>query len=76
VPRILEKADTRPGTRGWQWALGARVARRASALRAAIDTAGGWSERLHKVRIALKKLRYAVELSASRRFEGNAVCAD
>ena len=64
--KILEKAETRPSTRGWQWALGARVARRASALRTAIDAAGGvyLPERLHTVRIALKKLRYAVELSA------------
>jgi len=62
--KILEKADTRPSTRGWQWALEARVARRASALRAAIDAAGSvyLPERLHAVRIALKKLRYGVEL--------------
>ena len=61
---ILERADTRPSTRGWQWALEARVARRASALRAAIDEAGAvyLSERLHAVRVALKKLRYGVEL--------------
>ena len=60
----LEQADTRPSTRGWQWALEARVARRASALRAAIDEAGAvyLPERLHAVRIALKKLRYGVEL--------------
>lgn len=62
--KMLEKADTRPSTRGWQWALAARVARRASTLRAAIDEAGAvyLSERLHAVRIALKKLRYGVEL--------------
>jgi len=62
--KILERADTRPSTRGWQWALEARVARRASALRAAIDEAGAvyLTERLHAVRIALKKLRYGFEL--------------
>jgi len=62
--KILEKADTRPSTRGWQWALEARVARRASTLRTTIDEAGAvyLPERLHAVRIALKKLRYGVEL--------------
>jgi CHAD domain-containing protein len=62
--KALERADTRPSTRGWQWALEARVARRASALRTAIDEAGAvyLPERLHAVRIALKKLRYGVEL--------------
>jgi CHAD domain-containing protein len=62
--KILATADTRPSTRGWQWALEARVARRASAVRTAIDAAGAvyLPERLHAVRIALKKLRYGVEL--------------
>ena len=49
-----------------QLALGARRARRRArrALRAAIDDAGAvyLPERLHAVRIALKKLRYALEL--------------
>ena len=51
--------------RSWQWVLEARVARRASALAEAIDEAGAvyLSERLHAVRIAVKKLRYALELS-------------
>ena len=51
---------------GWRWAIDARVARRASRLRAAIDEAGAvyLPERLHDVRIAVKKLRYAVELGA------------
>jgi CHAD domain-containing protein len=44
--------------------MDARVAKRASALKEAIDRAGTvyLQERLHAVRIALKKLRYAVEL--------------
>jgi CHAD domain-containing protein len=48
-----------------QWAIEARVARRAEALRAAIDRAGAvyFPERLHLVRIALKKLRYGAELA-------------
>jgi CHAD domain-containing protein len=42
-----------------------RVARRAVALRFAIDNAAGiyLTDRLHDVRIAIKKLRYATELS-------------
>ena len=52
--------------RSWQWAIEARVARRASALSEAIAAAGAvyLAERLHSVRIAVKKLRYALELSA------------
>jgi CHAD domain-containing protein len=51
--------------RSWQWVLEARVARRASALADAMREAGAMylSERLHAVRIAVKKLRYALELS-------------
>jgi CHAD domain-containing protein len=42
-----------------------RAARRAAALRAAMENAAGiyLPDRLHEVRIALKKLRYALELS-------------
>ncbi len=50
--------------RAWRWALEARTARRAEALMSAMQAAGAvyLAERLHGVRIALKKLRYAVEL--------------
>jgi len=43
----------------------ARAARRAEALRAAIDSAAGiyLPDRLHEVRIAVKKLRYALEIA-------------
>ena len=53
-------------TRGWRWALDARIARRAETLRQAIDEAGAvyLPERLHTVRIAVKKLRYALEIAA------------
>jgi len=53
------------GSRAWLWAVDARVARRATRLRAAIDDAGTvyLAERLHVVRVALKKLRYALELA-------------
>jgi CHAD domain-containing protein len=51
-------------TRGWRWAVGARIARRGAALKAAIDDAGSvyLPDRLHAVRVAVKKFRYAVEL--------------
>jgi CHAD domain-containing protein len=54
----------RPNDRRWRWALEARVARRARSLAAAIADAGAvyLAERLHKVRIAVKKVRYALEL--------------
>ena len=49
----------------WRAVLAARVARRAEALRRAIDRAGSiyLPDRLHAVRVAVKKLRYAVELT-------------
>jgi CHAD domain-containing protein len=48
-----------------RWAVDARIARRADALRSSIADAGQvyLAERLHAVRIAMKKLRYAVELA-------------
>jgi CHAD domain-containing protein len=51
--------------RAWLAALDARLARRAASVRSAIDAAGALylPERLHDVRIALKKLRYVAELS-------------
>jgi CHAD domain-containing protein len=53
------------GPRVWRWAVDARVARRADRVRAAIDEAGTvyLPERLHVVRLALKKFRYALELA-------------
>jgi CHAD domain-containing protein len=53
----------------WIWAVDARVVRRATRLSAAIADAGVLysADRLHNVRIALKKLRYAAELSAETR---------
>jgi CHAD domain-containing protein len=52
--------------RGWRWALDARIARRAESLHEAIAEAGPvyLPERLHAVRIAVKKLRYALEIAA------------
>jgi CHAD domain-containing protein len=53
----------------------ARAARRAVRLRAAIDSAAGMyvPERLHMVRIAVKKLRYALEIA--RDLSGSAAVA-
>ena len=53
-------------SREWRWAVDARVSRRAATLTGAIDEAGAiyLPERLHHVRIALKKLRYALEVAS------------
>jgi CHAD domain-containing protein len=60
----LEPAD-RERSSAWRWAVDARVSRRASTLKAAIEEAGAvyLPERIHGVRLALKKLRYGVELA-------------
>jgi CHAD domain-containing protein len=54
-----------------RWALDARVVRRAERLNEAMRRAGAvyLADRLHHVRVALKKLRYAVELR--NEFAGN-----
>jgi CHAD domain-containing protein len=59
----LKKGET---SRGWHWAVDARVTHRALALKTALADAGALylPERLHVVRIALKKLRYACEVGA------------
>lgn len=69
IARKLEKIaaglhDRKP-SRGWQWAVEARVSRRAETVTKALAAAGSlyMPERLHAVRIALKKLRYAVEVA-------------
>jgi CHAD domain-containing protein len=71
VARSLESEDAGLPARGtpprsWRWAIDARIARRASTLNTAMSQAGGiyFAERLHEVRVAVKKLRYALELSA------------
>ena len=60
-----EHASSKAAARSWRWAIDARVAKRARRLADAITDAGAvyLPERLHSVRIALKKLRYAVELA-------------
>jgi CHAD domain-containing protein len=61
-------------SRSWQWTIDARVAARAARLVTAIHDAGAvyLPERLHAVRITVKKLRYAVELRADVRAEKSA----
>jgi CHAD domain-containing protein len=63
--REAEQARLTPPSETWRWAVDARTAARASRLTAAISDAGAvyLPERLHAVRIALKKLRYSVELA-------------
>jgi len=53
--------------RARRWALEARQARRAQDLRSAIESAGTLysPEPLHRVRVAIKKFRYAAELAAA-----------
>ena len=71
VAEKLDAADEqraaagRTSDRQWRWAVDARVAHRAGALRTAIAEAGAvyLPERLHEVRIALKKLRYGLEVA-------------
>jgi CHAD domain-containing protein len=72
VLEAVEKQDAktvstkgRAPARGWKWALDARIAHRATSLRLAVREAGAvyLPDRLHGVRIAVKKLRYALELS-------------
>jgi CHAD domain-containing protein len=69
LARKLEKVgddlrDRKP-SRGWRWAVDARLTRRAETLVQTLDAAGSiyLQERLHDVRIALKKFRYALEIS-------------
>lgn len=60
-----ERASSKSAARSWRWAIDARVAGRATRLSSAMVDAGAMylPERLHAVRIAVKKLRYAVELA-------------
>jgi CHAD domain-containing protein len=55
----------RPFKRGWEGLLRQRITDRAAMLRGRIDRAGGvyFPKRVHAVRIAAKKLRYALEIA-------------
>jgi len=60
-----EQSARRPA-RAWRWALDARVARRSARLREAMENAGTvyLPDRLHEVRLAVKKMRYTLELAS------------
>ena len=60
-----ERATSKAAARHWRWTINARIASRAARLSAAMADAGALylPERLHAVRIEVKKLRYAVELA-------------
>jgi CHAD domain-containing protein len=64
LKQMDSSGDTANEARAVFSAIEARVARRADAVKLAITDAGGvyLAERLHAVRIAVKKLRYGVEL--------------
>jgi CHAD domain-containing protein len=64
--KVADDLKAGKSSRGWRWAVEARVTHRASALKDALVDAGALylPERLHAVRIAVKKLRYAREVSA------------
>ena len=66
LERVAGELEAQQPSRGWRWAVDARVTHRALALKTALDDAGSLylPERLHAVRIALKKLRYAREVDA------------
>lgn len=63
---LRDHGDTQTQTRAMQWAMKARVARRASDLRTAINAAGSvyLAGRLENVRVTFKKVRFAAELAA------------
>ena len=63
--RSRNAADLRKIRREWRWATQARILHRASRLQSAMDQAGVLyaSGPLHDVRVAIKKLRYAMELA-------------
>ena len=63
--QLVESASSRSAARSWREGVESRVVLRAGRLAATMEEAGALylPERLHDVRISLKKLRYAVELS-------------
>jgi CHAD domain-containing protein len=63
---LQTKGDSRTQVRDLQWAVRARVARRAADLKLAIQAAGSvyLASRLEDVRTALRKLRFGAELAA------------
>jgi CHAD domain-containing protein len=70
------EAVERDQTGAWRQVLGSRLITRGKVLAAAIDQAGHLysPEQLHQVRIASKKLRYALELAADSGVPSAAPC--
>lgn len=68
-----ERSSSKTTARSWRWAIDARVAKRAGSVSSAMAEAGALylPDRLHAVRVAGKKLRYAVELAAEVSRERN-----
>lgn len=63
--KVADEAREGATARGWRWAIDARVKHRAETLKEAIGAAGVYlGDRVHAVRVAVKKVRYAVELEA------------
>ena len=67
VSELVTMLDARPSTGAWAVALAARTRRHAERVRGAVAEAGSLyvSERVHEVRIAAKKLRYALEIAGA-----------
>ena len=67
VSELVKTLDARPSTGAWAVALAARTRRNAERVRGAVAEAGALyaSERVHEVRIAAKRLRYALEIAAA-----------
>jgi CHAD domain-containing protein len=61
---LADVSETVAAGRGWRWTIQQRVAHRAITLHRVVGKAGALylPERLHAVRIAVKKLRYALEV--------------
>jgi CHAD domain-containing protein len=66
VAEVLKAIGMRDATDAWALVLAGRLSERADRLRDAVAEAGPMyvSERVHEVRIAAKKLRYALELAS------------
>ena len=65
LPEEEQPSPVHGSAERWRWAMDARIAGRAARLTATMSDAGAvyLPERLHAVRIALKKLRYSVEVA-------------
>ena len=64
---LVDELDARPARGAWAAALAGRIRRHAGYVRGAVAEAGPLytSERVHDVRIAAKKLRYALEIAGA-----------